>query len=610
MRERELVEHPMRRRGPGAAWWLWALVLLAGCEGFGSRALPPEPAPAPKTAVGEDALRTGMIGAETVVASVDAQPLRGFGLVVGLNGRGSRDCPSVIRDYLVDLLSKELGPSGQGARKQRPSASEMIDSLDTAVVEVTGRVPIGARQGARFDLEVRALPGTSTESLEGGMLLPTAMRFFDRAASGQGLVAGMILADGAGPVFVNPLPDAVDPTPDPRHGYVLGGGRSREERPIRLMLLRPNYQLAQTIQRRVNEAFGHRPAAAQAISAGYLELHTPPALARDPSRFRELVAHLYLDNQPALTAKRLADLNAAALAGADLERVTAAWEGLGRTIVADLQPLYTHQNAALRFAAARTGLRLGDLGALPVLAALAAPGGAELRSPAIRALGDCNSPQVGAHLAPLLNDADEGIRIAAYEALLQRGHPSIQSVTFRHILDQDQINFILDVVDSTGAPLIYVRRTRLPRIAVFGSRAPVTPPVFYVPADESVTIHTVDGADDLRVFAKRRGRMSEQIVLPPRVVDLITSLADLPVRDDANRLRGLGLHYSGVVRILAALNADQAISAPVIMEQFGGAPAPEVTPERPEGERPIGETVQNVRPANEPAASERAESEP
>jgi hypothetical protein len=101
-----------------------------------------------------------------------------------------------------------------------------------------------------------------------------------------------------------------------------------------------------------------------------------------------------------------------------------------------------------------------------------------------------------------------------------------------------------------------------------------------------LTVLTVEGADDLRVFAKQRGRMSEQIVLPPRVVDLVTALAELPVRDEAGRLRGLGLPYSQVVQVLAALSQDQTIPGEVVLEQVGPLRAlvPETTPERPLGE--------------------------
>jgi hypothetical protein len=297
-----------------------------------------------------------------------------------------------------------------------------------------------------------------------------------------------------------------------------------------------------------------------------------------------VVAQLYVDNRPALLEARLnALVRRAATGGEQLERIAAGWEGMGRNVVPGLQPLYASTDDALRFYAARTGLRLGDLTALPVLAGIAAAPSSAHRIAAINDLALSDSPQVGPSLAPLLSDTDSAVRIAAYEALIQRGHPAIRAVKFPHILDRDQINFILDIIDAQGPPLIYARRTRLPRLAVFGTGLPVTAPVFYVHSDDSLTVHTTDGADDLHIFAKQGGRMSEELTLPPRVPDLVTALADLPVRDEKGRLRGLGLPYARVLQVLAALNRDQTIPGEMVLEDLGPVRpvVPEVTPERP-----------------------------
>ncbi len=563
------------------------LLMAAGCDNFG-RAVSPEPAPPPKPPQ-EDLLRRGTIGAETLVTNAIAQPIRGFGLVIGLDGRGSGDCPTVIRDYLIEFLTKQIGPQGATVRAKLPSPGEMIDSPDTAVVEVTALIAAGSRKGARVDLQVRALGGTSTQSLEGGLLLPTELRYFDRAASGQGLIAGGVLAEGGGPLFVNPFAgdDTLAAPADPRQGVVFGGGRVLDEHPTRLMLVRPNYQLAQSIERRINERFGQRPKVAQAQSVGYVELNTPATFARQPEYFRRLVAQLLLDVRPAVAEERLRELSRTALAGdADLARIALSWEAAGRSALPTVQPLYTHADARPRFYAARTGARLGDVTALPVLGGLAAAGAQELRLLAIDELGRSDSPQASTYLGPLLSGENQDIRVAAYEAILGHSHPGLRSTTFGHVLDSSQINFVLDVIECAGPPLIYVRQSRLARVAVFGSRMAVTPPVFYNHADDAVTIHTVTGADDLRVFTKRRGKLSDELAVPPRVADLITALAERPARDAQQQLRGLGLPYSRVVRIVAALAKQEALPAPLVAEPTTPTAwlGPEVSPDRPETE--------------------------
>jgi len=564
-----------------------------------------EAAPQPKNSPDTSALISGSVGEQTLMLVASPEPLRGFGLVVGLNGKGSSDCPTAVRDYLIDFLAKQVGPQG-GEKRPRLSPGELIDSPDTAVVEVTGFVPAGTREGARFDLRVRTVAGSSAQSLEGGLLLPTQLRFFDRNASGTGMFAGPVLAEGGGPVFVSPFANSADPKSDadPRQGLVLGGGRTLEARPLRLTLLQPSYSMARAIERRINERFGQKPKAATAVSKGYLVLETPHEYVQRPDVFRQLVAYLYLDRAPEAAARKLRELNELATQpDTPLEALSLAWEGFGAAAIPHVQPFYASSQPGLLFYAARAGFRLGDPAAVPVLGQIAAAGPHSLRLLAVREFGASNSPQAAGHLAPLLSDPDREIRIAAYEALLGHGHPAIKSTRFGFILDRAQLNFSLDVVDCEGPPLIYVRRTRLPRIAVFGAQMPVVPPVFYTHPEDSLTVHTTEGSDDVRLFIKR-GRLSDEIVVPPRVVDVITALAALPERDETGRLRGLGLPYSRVVHVLASLSRTETIPAPLVLEQtpLTDLLGPEVAPERPESEesRP-GPPPLSPSPATEPS---------
>ncbi|MEW6251944.1 MAG: flagellar basal body P-ring protein FlgI [Planctomycetota bacterium] len=583
-----------------------------------------EPMPAPRTAANDELLTTGTVGAETLVTNGAPQELRGFGLVVGLNGRGSPDCPTPIRRALEDWLAKQVPPQTgtRGRRLQTPG--ELIDSPDTATVEIFGLVPPGARKGTRFDLQVRALAGTSTESLEGGCLLPTELKHFDSSSSVPGgLIGGAALAHGDGPININPFAaegdGAAGTVLSPREGRILGGGRTIVERATRLTLIRPNYQLALAIERRVNERFGQRRKLAVAFSAQQVEISTPPEYERQYERFCAALAQLYLDNRPPILEQKLrAIATRAASPGADLDRILATWEAFGPTALPQIQPFYTDREPLLRLYAARAGLRLGDMTALPVLQAFAAGGAHDERLIAIRELGTCDSPQAPVALAPLLDDENQEVRLAAYEALLNRGHAGIQSLPFPHPEDPLQINFVLDVVNSSGPPLIYIRRTRLPRIAVFGNRIPVEAPLFYADPDDVVTVHTVEGSTDLQVYARRQNRLTDSIVMPPRLIELISALADLPKPDETGRLRGVGLPYSRVVQILAALTRNQTIPARLVFEQtpltdlFGperGRPdtgRPEAEPTERKPEPADGEP----RPAHPPERAEPAPHEP
>ena len=115
------------------------------------------------------------------------------GLVIGLGESGGSDCPSTIREYLLDYFAREFAPRDASERRPDFSPKQMIDSLDTAVVEVHGVVPGGAPRGTRFDLQVEAV-GTQTRSLEGGVLALCELKRFDVTAAGKGLVGGRTLA--------------------------------------------------------------------------------------------------------------------------------------------------------------------------------------------------------------------------------------------------------------------------------------------------------------------------------------------------------------------------------------------------------------------------------
>jgi hypothetical protein len=576
--------------------------LTAGCgkNGWFRKKPGPEPPP-PLIDRGEvDPLLVGSIGEETLLTSSRPKRLRGFGVVVGLEGRGSSDCPTVIREYLMDYLAKLASPTTGSNRRPRFSPSELLDSDDSAVVEVSGFVPAGARSGTRFDVEVKALAGTGTTSLSGGLLLPAALRVFDAAASGRGLVAGAELATAEGPVLMNPYAEQGSGTADARVGVVLGGARAREPRPVRLTLIQPNYAVARAIERRINERFQHlvtrhRPDKkdiADAWSMGYVMLNTPAAYAERVETFHQLVIHLSTDKSAAAMRRRLETVNRtlknSAITVDQMRRIAWIWEGIGRAALPQVKPYYAHENPLVRLYAAQAGLRLNDLSALPILAELAQNGVHSHRLVAIRELGWSTSPQAALRLAPLLSEENQEVRVAAYTALLKHGHPAIRTEGFVHVLAPDQLNFYLDIVDCDGPPLVYVRRAEVPRIVLFGRQQPLILPVFYSHGQDNLTIVTVDGTDDVRIFMERNGRLTDDILVPPQIDDVLRALGRLPRKDDYGNLQGIGLPYTRVVEVLTAMAETDTLSGRLAFEQTSLTdllgPTAGDEPLRPEGD--------------------------
>jgi hypothetical protein len=338
------------------------------------------------------------------------------------------------------------------------------------------------------------------------------------------------------------------------------------------------------------------------MSRGYLTLTTPPRYAEQPAHFVELATHLYLDNTPAGVERKLIELSKE-LDGPDrtLDHVSLVWEGMGRTVIPHIQPLYTHADPSVRFYAARAGLRLKDVNALEVMARIAESPEHACRLLAVRELGECDYPQAGQRLAGLLDSSDQEVRIAAYEGLLHHRHPAVETHHFRSALDPTQFSLTLDIVESNGRPLVYVRRTLEPRIAVFGRRTPISLPLFYNHPDDWVTLNALEERGDIAVLCRTAsGRLiPEPVMVPARVVELIRALADAPLEDDHGGVRGIGLGYTRVVEVLDALCTSGAIPARLALQTTTVADllGPTELPERPEADElppPVDERPEGV----------------
>ena len=555
---------------------------------FGKRTPPEKP---PRRAVADDPLLTETVGAHALLTEASPLQLRGFGVVAGLGDNGGSDCPTSIREYLIDFFSRELlSAGGDTARRSKVSPRALIDSPDTAVVEITGLVPAGAPSGAVFDVRVEAID-SQTRSLEGGVLLPCELKVFDVSASGRGLVAGRPLARARGALFTNPFATAAGASSfGPRRGLVLGGAHSIDDRNVRLLLDEPSYSMAQRIESRINERFGQHPKTAEAMSRGYVKLLTPARYEDDPALFVELVSHLQLENSPNFIERRLNSLDEIVRQGAAdrLHTISLLWEGVGRQALPHVQNYYADSDISVQYYAARAGLRNSDVNAVPVMGRIAQTPGTPLRLPALRELQYCGLSQATRYLAPVVDDADADVRIAAYEALRSFHHPIVRSRHFRAAVDPTQTNFTLDVVDSAGPPLIYVQRTRDPRIAVFGRSMPVRLPMFYTHPDDWVTLNALEPVGDITVMCRTRrsGRFSETLHVPARVIDLIRGLAELPLADKSGVIQGLGLPFTLVVQVCQALQDDGTISAQLVVEDLDLSKlfGPSDQPQRPEAD--------------------------
>ncbi len=507
----------------------------------------------------------GTVAEYVDLIGVDELLVKGYGIVVGLGLAGSDEVPQNIRSYLIDeMYSQGLGSYRYGTRNLEPR--EMLRDKDTAVVVVGGRIPPGAPAGTHFDLHVEALPGSQTTSLDGGVLLGTKLRLALTTAAGPASeVKTLALAQGA--VFVNPFIDRtkVEEQVKLRSGSIPGGGAVAQSRDIRLELRRGDYRLARLIERRLNRRFGGEADVAEAKSHAFIELRIPRPWRKDYAHFLDLVMHVYLPGGPAeeeMHAKQLAE--AILQPTARHEDISLVWEAMGRQVLPVLQPLYTSPNQAAAYYACRAGLRLEDALALDGMISFAQEVNSPHQISAIGELGRARWSVRPVHaLRAMLSSANELVRVAAYEALLDHGPTSaIQRV---RIADQ----FYLDVVDTDRHYAVYVTRTGQPKIALFGRNIPVLRPLFYCPPDELVTINASQAERQVQVYRKvpRTGQMSGTLRVEPQADALVRKLGSVPERNVDGSIEGLGLTYSQVVGVLHGLCRQKHLPAEFVLQR-------------------------------------------
>jgi len=490
--------------------------------------------------------------------------VRSYGIVAGLGDKGSSQVPQGIADQLIQEMYKRREFASRSDIHLSPE--RLLRDKDTAVVTVEGDIPAAASAESRFDLVVRALPGTDTESLEGGTLYECDLQIFKPSAAG-GWIPGKTVARGWGPVFLNPFGRSEEAATrsDPRGGMVIGGGRSQDDRRLRLLLTAPSYQMAIRIADAVNERFASAgEPLADAVSPGEVRLTVPELYRDDPKHFVAVVQHLYPLLRPEMLAQRAREL------GREFEKpdaphveIALAWEAIGRSALPEVQRFYADARPACSFYAAAAGLLMGDDLAVETVADHLMNEKGRYRSAALRALGAArNSSRAARPLRRALDDGDARIRTVAYEALVARGDPRITEI------EVAGAKFWVDLVASQGPPLVYVKRQEQARIALFGHPLEMRPPLFYAAPDDSLIIDA--GPLDDKATVVRRGRVSG-LSSPPievglDVAGLLVFLGEDAPTEAAAPVRGVGYDYAGIARLLSKMCGEGMIGAPFLLE--------------------------------------------
>ncbi len=487
----------------------------------------------------------------SLVRIMAPQPVKveGYGLVSGLKGTGSSECPPRIRTYLSRYIRKQLPAGG------RLDVDKYIDRPDTAVVLVEAIVPPMLAKGKYFDVLVTALDGTQTTSLEGGWLFETELK----VAGSFGVATG-VPADAKGPIYTDKVSQV---RADSRIGYVMAGGKILGQYRIGMTLTNPDLLTANAIRNRINARFGRDTA--RAVTGGQIELTVPARYRRYPQRFVAMVAALYVTQEPQLNqrrietfVRRLADLQ-------DKLVSEIALEAIGNQCLDELSVLLTSPDELVRMHAARCTLILGGPAGLVTLRQIAMDQNSAFRFDALVAItAGAARNDAAAVSRQLLHDENFLVRLAAYEQLRELDDTAVA---------QEQIagSFYVERITLTRKKVIFASRTGQPRIVLFGSPILCRGNIFLGSADGNITINAPAGAKYVTIMRKhpKRSDVTAQLRSSFEVGDIVRTLCDEPLKEGEEGRGGLGVSYADAVVLLKQMCNKGAVQA-----EFQAGPMP------------------------------------
>lgn len=481
---------------------------------------------------------------------VALQPIsvKGIGLVVGLPGTGSSECPPATREYLQKYILTQVG------RKDLINPDTMINSLDTAVVSVEGIIPAAASKYQSFDITVKALPGTQTTSLAGGRLYTTDLKFVTRIE--ETIESSRTLAYAAGPIYID---NAKDSKTSATTGLVLGGGKVIEDYQITLALFKPDFKAAAYIRNRINQRFGKD--VANAVSESVINVTVPHFYKNKKARFIKLVRSLYIASSDSLEEQRINQLVDELKNSSDKMKTQVSLEAIGKPTIDKLLPLLDSNDIATKFAAGTNLIALGDDRALKMMRDFAQNPDSPHRMQAIINVGEFASKNnTVALMNRLVNDDNFDVRYLAYSYLRSNNDPSI----IRSVISED---FFIDQVITTGPKIIYASRKQEPGIVLFGAPIDCEKGIYIESEDGNIIINSEPADERISILRKHplTGGLMGPLKCSTRVADIIKLLGDPPSPKDDKKRPGLGVPYSEIVMMLKNMVDKGAVNASFVL---------------------------------------------
>ena len=548
------------------------------------------------------------------VGNTEPFQVSGYGLVVNLDNTGDSTAPVAVKEYMMKQMAAHKFGSSLNPGWENQSAAHVLSDKRVAIVQVVGMLPPGVRKGQSFDVMVQALPKNQTTSLSGGELYLTDLKI--NGADPQDPFSKINdYAQSKGFIFVNPAyalnkeikpPTAVRQSL--RNGIIMDGGVAKYDRPLFLQLRSPETRVSRFIEQRIIDRF-QDTTVAKAEDEGIVQIFVPYAYHGNWQHFAKLVTHLYLDGSPEMLAARARTLALEAQKpGALLDDISYCFEGIGSPALPFLSPLLTDRRPDVAFAAARAAAYIGDPSGSAQIAAAG-----HRRNPAhpfqlnaIETLGGLPpSASVNHMLHELLDSNKTLVRIEAYKVLARNRDPIITT----RVVTEDPNNqkFVLDIVPSHGAPIVYATRSGMPRIAIIGTMPEISTPVMFSAMNDRLTISSTDVGQSLMIFYRTPAASdSSGHIHDQRLAEPVKMSSNPDLSEVVQRLGGivnegeqpLNFTYSEIVAILQHLNENkklvtthdgQTLTAAFVLQDPSAVQntiynAPSIDTGRPQGE--------------------------